>query len=228
MARSPNLDAELTALQQARGGRGSSPRRVINHALRSLSHRARGFVLPAVPLPDPPLSDGVVVLRPLSRHDAGAITHACQDAEISRWTSVPPVYRERDARQFVSAAERDRKAGRAVSLAVIPGDGGMFTGSVTLTCDWEHRKGEIGCWITAEARRQSFGTRAVRLIAGWALDELGLERVELLLNPENEASRRLALRAGFTSEGLLRAYRPRNGDREDFMMFSRLPTDPCD
>jgi RimJ/RimL family protein N-acetyltransferase len=225
MARSPNLDAELTALLRARGGRGSSPRRVIHHAMRSLSHRARGYVMPAVPLPDPPLSDGVLVLRPPSRDDVGAIMHACQDAEISRWTSVPSIYRERDARKFVAAAERDRKAGRAVSLAVVAGEGG-FTGSITLTCDWEHRKGEVGCWITAEARAQCFGTRAVRLVTNWAFDELGLERVEVLLNPDNEASRRLALRAGFISEGLLRAYRPRNGGREDLMMFSLLPTDP--
>lgn len=224
MARRPNLDSELTALLRARGQRPTLPRRVIHRTLRWLSHRARGHVMPPVPLPDPPLSDGVVLVRALTSDDAGAVIHACQDAEIARWTSVPSVYGERDARDFLAAAERDRKAGRGVDLAVASDDTG-FAGSIGLKCDWEHRKAEVGYWITAAARRRSVGTRAVRLVAVWAFEELGLERLELLSNPENEASRRLALRAGFTSEGLLRAYRPRNGGREDLLMFSLLRTD---
>jgi RimJ/RimL family protein N-acetyltransferase len=51
--------------------------------------------------------------------------------------------------------------------------------------------------------------RATRLLARWALTDLGLERLEPLANPENEASQRLAERAGFTREGLLRRYRRR-------------------
>lgn len=180
--------------------------------------------MPAVPLPDPPLGDGVVVLRPLSQRDVPAVTHACQDPEISRWTSVPSVYAERDARDFVAGAERDRKAGRGVSLAVVTAPDAEFAGSIALQCDWEHRKGEVGYWVTADIRRRGIGTRAVRLIARWAFEELALERIELLSSPQNEASRRLALRAGFTSEGVLRAYRPRNGGREDLVMFSLLPS----
>jgi RimJ/RimL family protein N-acetyltransferase len=52
-----------------------------------------------------------------------------------------------------------------------------------------------------------------------------MERVELLANPMNEASQRLAERAGFTREGLLRAYRRRKGEREDLIMFSLLARD---
>jgi RimJ/RimL family protein N-acetyltransferase len=183
-------------------------------------------MMPAVPFPDPPLGDGVVVLRPLSPEDAGEITSACQDPEISRWTSVPPVYREGDGRDFIATVERDREAGRGVTLAVVMDAGTRFAGSIALHCDWEHRKGEVSYWIAPDARHRSAGTRAVGLVAHWAFVALGLERLELLSNPENEPSRRLALRAGFTSEGLLRAYRPRNGNREDFLMFSLLPTDP--
>ena len=39
------------------------------------------------------------------------------------------------------------------------------------------------------------------MLAEWALTSLGLERLELLAHPENEASLRLAERAGFTREG---------------------------
>ena len=69
------------------------------------------------------------------------------------------------------------------------------------------------------------GSRATRLLAEWALTALGLERVELLANPDNEASQRLAERAGFTREGMLRRYRRRHGVREDLVMFSLLAED---
>ena len=65
----------------------------------------------------------------------------------------------------------------------------------------------------------------MRLLARWAIEGLGLERVELLANPANEASLRLAERAGFTREGLLRRYRTRHDKREDLIVFSLLPED---
>ncbi|MGZ8739915.1 MAG: GNAT family N-acetyltransferase [Gaiellaceae bacterium] len=180
--------------------------------------------MPAVPLPQSPLSDGVVALRPLSRNDVEGIRLASEDAEISRWAGAPSLYRRRPNR-FLVTAERDRKAGRAVTLAVMVAHVG-FSGSITLTCDWEHRKAEVSYWMNAKARRRGFGARALRLAAKWAFEELGLERLEVLTNPENQASERLALRVGFAKEGLLRAYRPSNGGREDLAMFSLLPADP--
>ncbi len=73
-------------------------------------------------------------------------------------------------------------------------------------------KGEIGYW---SRDRGLAWERAARLLSTWALTGLGLERLELLANPENVASQRLAEGAGFTREGLLRLYRRRHGVRED-------------
>ena len=91
--------------------------------------------------------------------------------------------------------------------------------------DWADMKGEIGYWVVPEARRRGVGSRATRMLAEWALTGLGLERLELLAHPENEASQRLAERAGFTREGVLRRYRRRHGVREDLVMFSLLAED---
>ena len=91
--------------------------------------------------------------------------------------------------------------------------------------DWDDLKAEIGYWMAADARRRGIGARATRMLAEWALTSLGLERLELLAHPENEASQRLAERAGFTREGTLRRYRRRHGVREDLVMFSLLAED---
>lgn len=179
----------------------------------------------AIPLPSPPLTDGDILLRPWERRDAAAVTAACQDPEIPRWTVVPYHYTQRHARDFVNETAADRAAGRELALAIVdPED--LLLGAVGLAnFDWPDLKGEIGYWITAEARRRRVGTRATRLLAVWAIEQLGLERVELLANPRNEASQQLAERAGFTREGTLRRYRRRHGVREDLVMFSLLAED---
>ena len=49
-------------------------------------------------------------------------------------------------------------------------------------------------------------TRALRLLSRWALIEHGLARVQLIVEPENVASIRVAENAGFRREALLRSY----------------------
>ena len=63
------------------------------------------------------------------------------------------------------------------------------------------------------------------MLAVWALTRLGLERLELLANPQTRPSLRLAEGAGFTREGTLRRYRRRHGVLEDLVMFSLLAED---
>ncbi len=58
------------------------------------------------------------------------------------------------------------------------------------------------------------------------MPEMGLARLELRTDPENVASQRVAERAGFTREGVLRAYNARtDGTRADAVVYSLLPQD---
>jgi RimJ/RimL family protein N-acetyltransferase len=181
--------------------------------------------MPPIPLPSPPLTDGEIVLRPWSPDDVPAVTAACQDPEIPRWTVVPHNYTERHARDFISGTAADLATGRELALAVVDADDQVLGALGISNFDWADLKAEIGYWMAREARGRGIGARATRLLAVWAIRSLGLERLELLANPANEASQRLAERAGFTREGTLRRYRRRHGVREDLMMFSLLAED---
>ena len=178
-----------------------------------------------IPLPDPPLTDGDIWLRQWERRDVPAMTAACQDPEIPRWTVVPHHYTERHARDFISHTAGELAAGREIAMAVVDEDDRVLGALGMSNFDWRDAKGEIGYWMAPEARRRGVGSRATRMLAEWAVDTLGLERVELLAHPENEASQRLAERAGFTREGLLRMYRRRHGVREDLVMYALLAED---
>jgi len=184
--------------------------------------------MPPIPLPRPPLTEGDIRLRPWERRDVKAVTAACQDREIPRWTVVPHRYTERHARDFIHCTGVDLANGRELALAIVDQHDGLLGALGLSNFDWADLKGEIGYWVVAEVRRRGIGSLATRLLAIWAITELGLERVELLANPENRASLRLAERAGFRREGTLRRYRRRHGAREDLVMFSLLAEDLAD
>jgi len=59
---------------------------------------------------------------------------------------------------------------------------------------------ELAYWVRPEARRRGVATRAVRAATRWAHETLALPRIWLEINPTNEASLRLAERAGFGYE----------------------------
>lgn len=70
------------------------------------------------------------------------------------------------------------------------------------------------------------GAEALRQLTEWAFDELGSLRVQLQISSDNEGSKRVAERAGFVCEGILRSVHFKQGRRDDMEVWSRLPTDP--
>jgi RimJ/RimL family protein N-acetyltransferase len=68
-------------------------------------------------------------------------------------------------------------------------------------------------------------TRALRLLSRWALSEHGLARVQLIVEPENVASIRVAENAGFQREALLRSYIELKGRRRDVYLYALLADD---
>jgi RimJ/RimL family protein N-acetyltransferase len=171
----------------------------------------------------PELSNGVVRLRPWRDEDVPAIVAACQDPEIPRWTMIPAPYGTADAAGFLLTAAEQARTGEGAMLAVVDERSGTVLGSIGVTVDRRHGIGEIGYWVAAEERGRGVATQALHLLAAWALEALGLARLELTVHPPNAASRRVAEKAGFECEGLLRAYRDQRGERVDLLMYSLLP-----
>jgi RimJ/RimL family protein N-acetyltransferase len=179
-------------------------------------------------VPERRLTDGVVRLRPWRDSDVPDLVEAARDPEIPRWTVVSSPYSQADARAFVAGQNERLSRGEAAPFAIVGVEEGEFLGSVEITLlDRRSGRGEIGYWVAPWARRRGVAVRAVGLISIWALSDIGLERLELLIEPENEPSQRVAEAAGFTREGILRSYRPMKGRRPDFVVFSLLATDPA-
>jgi RimJ/RimL family protein N-acetyltransferase len=182
--------------------------------------------MPALALPDPPLSDAVVALRGFDSRDVAAVTAACQDPEIPRWTLVPRPYGQQDAREHMRHMEAGRMAGTRLSLAIVEAaERDVLLGSIALNpIDWERSAADVGYWVAAPARGRGVATRAVRLVTDWAFGSLGLERMELRAQRENRASQAVAARAGFRPIDAPLIHRPECDHLPD-VFFARLRRD---
>jgi RimJ/RimL family protein N-acetyltransferase len=165
------------------------------------------------------LRDGDIELRPWARDDVAALVAACNDAEIQYWIPViPRPYTEADALAFV----QEEVPGTGTHQFAISADGRVL-GSIGMKVN-EMGSGHIGYWCAPEARGRGVTTRALRLLCNHALEDLKLERLELITDPDNRSSQRVAEKVGFQREGVLRSHLPHpDGRRRDSVMFSLLP-----
>lgn len=175
-------------------------------------------------LPAGGLADDLVTLRTWQEEDVPALVEALQEREISRWAyRIPWPYGQAEATAFLAMAEADRAAERAAHLAVVDAGSGALLGGVGLAAvDWGNRSAEIGYWVKRDARNRGVARRAARLVVAWAVEDLGIDRIELHCAPDNAPSQRVAEAAGFEREGLLRGHLLTPDGRRDSVVYGLL------
>ena len=178
----------------------------------------------AILIPIPVLPAGPVVLRPFVAGDAELVRRAGADPLIPTITSVPAGATSEQAHEWIERQHRRWHDGLGWSFCIASGE--VPLGQIGL---WIHRVGpgraSIGYWIDRDHRRRGLVSTALRALCRWALDDVGVARLELYVEPWNEGSWRAAERVGFRREGLMRRWEPVGDGRRDMFMYSLLPTD---
>lgn len=130
-------------------------------------------------------------LRPLQSSDADWIYHACQDAEVQRWTKIPRPYTREHAKSFVADQN-----GELLATAII----NSRTGEPAGVAGIHHIKdgvATVGYWIAPEARRTGAASTALRILPSIAKRLGQVHTVRAVIAEINVASRATAERAGF-------------------------------
>jgi uncharacterized protein YhfF/ribosomal protein S18 acetylase RimI-like enzyme len=130
-------------------------------------------------------------LRPLQSSDADWIYHACQDAEVQRWTKIPRPYTREHAKSFVIDQN-----GELLATAII----NSRTGEPAGVAGIHHIKdgvATVGYWIAPEARRAGAASTALRILPSIAKRLGQVHTVRAVIAETNTASRATAERAGF-------------------------------
>jgi RimJ/RimL family protein N-acetyltransferase len=148
------------------------------------------------------------------------------DPDIVRFTRVPAGADETFVRGWIKRYEDGWNESSRAAFAIHGQDDRAFLGWAGLVeLDLERREGEIGYLVAPAARGRGVARRTVELLTRWAFDELGLERLELRIDPENVPSTKVAARAGYRLDGVLRNLHFKADLRSDVAVWSRLNQD---
>ncbi|RXT53077.1 GNAT family N-acetyltransferase [Bosea sp. Tri-44] len=181
--------------------------------------------------------------RPLIRTQ-NLIMRAPLAGDYSAWASLrmesrdfltpwEPVWNEDDLtrtsfRLRVKRAAREIASDEAYSLFILDSHSETLLGGLTIGLV---RRGvaqacTLGYWMGQRHAGKGHMTEAVRGALDFAFSELALHRVEAACLPNNEPSRRLLERVGFTREGEARGYLRINGVWADHLLYGMLASEP--
>jgi RimJ/RimL family protein N-acetyltransferase len=115
---------------------------------------------------------------------------------------VPSPYTRQDAVTWLERSTENWRTGEGASFAIVDAATDEVLGNLGIVrFDRTEDVAEIGYLVKREARGHGVASRALTLVARWAIDELSFGRVELLIDVRNHASQRVAEKAGFLREG---------------------------
>jgi RimJ/RimL family protein N-acetyltransferase len=176
-----------------------------------------------VNVPDPPLADDAVALRPWQPADAGTIVRCCNDPLISHFIpTIPHPYTAADADAFIARTVTDSE----LNLAITDAATGSVLGAVGAgLTGWDDAIAEIGYWLAPEARGRGFATRGLVLLSRWVLRTWPIARLHLTADTVNLASQAVAERAGFVREAVMRSAFGVHERPRDSAIYSLVPGD---
>lgn len=132
-----------------------------------------------------------------------------------------------DKSAFRLALEQKARSRDPLFFAILDQESRRALGHAAyMRVDSGHRCVEVG-WVlySPELQRTTGATEAMYLMAKHAFDDLGFRRYEWKCDALNAASRRAALRLGFTFEGIFRQHLVVKGRNRDTAWFSMLDTE---
>jgi len=167
----------------------------------------------------------LVRLRGQERTDAALFVRWWNDPEVLHWLHLsegPAITQE----SWLKAHEA-RREDKAWALWIIETKNGVPIGQVGLhaidpihlRCSLHISIGEKDCW------GQGYGTEAIRLVVRYAFETLGMRRVDLITDFDNDRGIRCYEKCGFVREGVLRAHRLRYGQPLDMVEMAVLRED---
>lgn len=120
--------------------------------------------------------------------------------------------------------QRDRRAeGIGYSFCIATKDADCAVGQIGLwTQNIAEGRATTGYWIAESARGHGYARAALQCLSAWALAFPDIARLELHVEPHNEASWRVAESCGFTREGLLRSWQQVGPTRRDMYVYSLI------
>ena len=166
-------------------------------------------------------------VRPLVAEDAVAVADVFTDRQTQRWLPLPQDFDTAEGlRWCTELAQERRDSGAGDHYGVVRREDDRLVGCLwTKRTDWAALVTEVSYAMAPAARGFGIAAEAADAVAIALILEHGFQRIEVRVAPGNIASRRVAEKAGFTYEGLLRNAGYVHSGRVDLEVWSLVAAD---
>lgn len=171
----------------------------------------------------PVIEVDTLTLRPWRTADVDQLVRAFQDPKIRTW-HAQQVTTATEARKWINQWHRRWAMGTAAAWAIcLTSDPDTVLGQVALRALYvDEGMAECSYWVVPNYRGAGIASKATRALARWALEELNLHRLEIAHSVRNIQSCRVAVKAGFTSEGIKRSLQKYEDGVHDMHLHARV------
>ncbi|GMA38022.1 GNAT family N-acetyltransferase [Mobilicoccus caccae] len=175
----------------------------------------------------PTLAGPVVTLRPFAERDAPLIRAVADDPLIPLITTVPTSSDPQDALDFIIRQNDRVRRGLGYSFAIADTTSDEAVGQIGLwTVGISSGRSTAGYWVATHHRRRGYLRAALSTLTTWAMGLGEIHRLQLHIEPWNEASWRAAEACGYEREGLLRSWQQIGAERRDVYVYSVIRPGP--
>ena len=166
-------------------------------------------------------------VRPHILADADRVTEIFGDRLTQRWLPFSTEHGPINGRAWCGEMAAERRAmGQGDHYAIVRREDEQVVGCLwTKRTDWPARSTEVSFALASEARGFGFAAEAIDGLAIELIMRHDFGRIELRVAPGNTGSRRVAEKAGFHYEGLLRNAGYVHSGRVDLEMWSLVAAD---
>ncbi|MEW2062680.1 GNAT family N-acetyltransferase [Streptomyces sp. NPDC007002] len=180
--------------------------------------------LAGAPQPVIPVAGDGLLLRPWERADARAFLSAYEDEETRRWHTHRPMT-VAQVEEWFDGYRQDWEREKGCHWAVARDSGEVLGRMALRRVDLADGAANAAYWVLPAARGAGVASRALAAVSAWALDGIGFQRLELDHSTRNDASCRVATRAGFRWEGTKRNAAVHDDGRHDMHLHARVRGD---
>jgi RimJ/RimL family protein N-acetyltransferase len=155
--------------------------------------------------------------------DLPMVEMASKDSFIPLISTIPKDYSEDEGIAYIKRQWSRFDSGEGYAFAVAKQDTDQAVGFAFLCFRGKDRgRASLGYWIIEGFRGQGAAKTVLKAIVNWAQRDLGIERLELYVEPWNIASLKTAKALGFEEEGLMRRWEKIGNERKDMYMMSLI------
>ena len=145
---------------------------------------------------------------------------------LGRFLPWPPHIKQvADEIEFIEKSKNDWKDHKGAGFAIFRNEDNEYMGNIgAFNFDWSNESCEIGYWILGKFEGKRYMSDSVKALEK-ELFGVGFNRIVIMCESENQRSKNIPLKSGYSYEGKLREYHKVNNKYVSFEVYSKLKSE---